>query len=119
MSSLSCPKKSQLVYRPRRPEKTPLFQIIKQHYLSWHKKRENKGTPVPRYVDQVFQKYLGCGILAKGFACAHCDGCNKTFFIAYSCKGRGICPSCNTLTMVKTAAHLVDTTSHSLSAIRD
>jgi Putative transposase/Transposase zinc-binding domain len=28
--------------------------------------------------------------------------------VAYSCKGRGVCPSCNTRRMVETAAHLCD-----------
>ncbi len=39
---------------------------------------------------------------------ARCAGCGYDFLIAYSCKGRGICPSCNTRRMVETAAHLVD-----------
>lgn len=30
------------------------------------------------------------------------------FLIAYSCKGRGVCPACNTRRMVETAAHLAD-----------
>ncbi|GAB4351696.1 MAG: hypothetical protein Kow0060_01100 [Methylohalobius crimeensis] len=49
-----------------------------------------------------------CGILAHGFARARCAGCGYDCLIAYSCKGRGICPSCNTRRMVETAAHLVD-----------
>lgn len=36
------------------------------------------------------------GILAHGFARARCDECGHDFLIAFSCKGRGICPSCNT-----------------------
>ncbi|MBK1650193.1 hypothetical protein CKO36_16715 [Rhabdochromatium marinum] len=28
--------------------------------------------------------------------------------MAFSCKGRGVCPSCNTRRMAETAAHLVD-----------
>lgn len=28
--------------------------------------------------------------------------------IAFSCRGRGVCPSCNTRRMVEVAAHLVD-----------
>ncbi|MES9855238.1 MAG: transposase zinc-binding domain-containing protein [Sedimenticola sp.] len=39
---------------------------------------------------------------------ARCDECGDDFLIAYSCKGRGICPSCNTRRMVETAAHQVD-----------
>jgi hypothetical protein len=30
------------------------------------------------------------------------------FLVTFSCKGRGLCPSCNTRRMVETAAHLVD-----------
>jgi hypothetical protein len=108
MTALSCPKQSQAVYRPRKPEKTPLFEVVKKHYTTWHKECEKNNDPVPHYIDKTFQQYLECGILAKGFACAHCDGCHKDFLIAFSCKGRGICPSCNTRAMVETAAHLVD-----------
>ena len=107
MTSLTCTKQ-QTVYRSRHPEKTALFCVIKKNYLPWRKNRENLEAPVPRYIEKVFQKYLGCGILAKGFACAHCDGCSKDFLVAFSCKGRGICPSCNQRSMVETAAHLVD-----------
>ena len=105
MSSLYCPKKSQVVYRQRRPEKTVLFEVIKKYYKTWYK---HSKEPILKYVDKEFNNYLGCGILAKGFACAHCDSCNKDFFIAFSCKGRGICPSCNTRAMVETAANLVE-----------
>ena len=105
MATLNCSKKSQSVYRQRRPEKTVLFEVVKKHYKTWHKNVEN---PVPKYVEKEFQSYLGCGILAKGFACARCEDCKQDFLIAFSCKGRGVCPSCNTRAMVATAANLID-----------
>ncbi len=40
--------------------------------------------------------------------CLRCDECGHDYFVAYSCKGRGVCPSCNTRRMVETAAHLTD-----------
>ena len=49
-----------------------------------------------------------CGIFAHGFARAWCNDCGHDYFVAYSCKGRGVCPSCNTRRMVETAAHLTD-----------
>ena len=49
-----------------------------------------------------------CGIFAHGFARAWCDDCGHDYFVAYSCKGLGVCPSCNTRRMVETAAHLTD-----------
>jgi hypothetical protein len=30
------------------------------------------------------------------FARAWCDDCGQDYFVAFSCKGRGVCPSCNT-----------------------
>ena len=36
------------------------------------------------------------------------DDCGHDYFVAYSCKGRGVCPSCNTRRMVEAAAHLAD-----------
>lgn len=100
-----CPKLSQAVYRPRRPEKSILFEVIKKHYKTW---RRNVQHPVSRYVESAFEKYLDCGNPAKGFGCAHCNCCNTNFLIAFSCKCRGLCPSCNTRTMVATAAHLTE-----------
>ena len=105
MTTLSCRKKAQSVYRQRRPEKTVLFEVIKKHYKTWKRTRDD---PVPQYVDKVFEGYLGCGILAKGFACARCEECRQDFLIALSCKGRGICPSCNAMAMCETAANLIE-----------
>jgi len=59
-------------------------------------------------VRQAFRKYLECGIFAHGFARARCDDCGHDYLVAFSCKGRGVCPSCTTRRMVETAAHLVD-----------
>ncbi|MFI5343627.1 MAG: transposase zinc-binding domain-containing protein [Chlamydiales bacterium] len=105
MRSATCSKQSQMIYRPRRPEKTVLFGLIKKHYRTW---KNNLKHPLSRYVEKTFEKYLGCGNPAKGFAWAYCNCCHTDFMIAFSCKCRGICPSCSSLTMVKTAAHLVE-----------
>jgi len=62
-------------------------------------------TP-PTYVKKAFRKYLECGIFANGFARARCDDCGHDYLVAFSCKGRGVCPSCNTRRMAEAAAHL-------------
>jgi hypothetical protein len=38
----------------------------------------------------------------------HCDGCGHDDVVAFSCKGRGFCPSCGAARMVDTAAWLCD-----------
>src|SRR5256885_14093624 len=50
----------------------------------------------------------GCGILANGFARVRCASCRAEMLVAFSCKGRGFCPSCTTRRMQGTATHLVD-----------
>ncbi len=47
-------------------------------------------------------------IFALGFARARCEDCGHDFLVAFSCKGRGVCPSCNTRRMAQTASHLTD-----------
>ena len=39
---------------------------------------------------------------------SRCGECGHDLPQAFSCKGRGVCPSCNTRRMVETAAHLAD-----------
>ncbi len=67
-----------------------------------------QGAAGPAYVEREFRRYLECGILANGFARARCAKCGHDFLIAWSCKGRGVCPACNTRRMVETAVHLAE-----------
>ena len=96
-------------YQRRRPEKTLWYRTVQSHFETWLalSTGQDDASP-PAHVEQAFRRYLECGILANGFARAHCDECGHDFMIAFSCKGRGVCPSCNTRRMAETAAHLAD-----------
>ena len=99
------------VYRRRRPERTPLYRAVQGHletYLELAREGHSDGEGVPGYVEGEFRRYLECGILAHGFARARCGECGHDFLIAFSCKGRALCPSCNARHMAEVAAHLVD-----------
>ena len=78
---------------------------VGRHWLEW---RDQAERPVPAYVEEELRGYLECGLLCFGFGRALCTGCGQGFVVAFSCKGRGICPSCNGRHMAQTAAHLVD-----------
>ena len=82
-------------YERRRPEKTPLHRVISENLESWLEWRDRGERPVPGYVEEEFRGYLECGLLCFGFARALCTGCGQGFVVAFSCKGRGVCPSCN------------------------
>jgi hypothetical protein len=49
-----------------------------------------------------------CPVSPRGPARGLCTGCGTGFVIAFSCKGQGVCPSCNGRHMAQTAAHLVN-----------
>jgi hypothetical protein len=103
----SCPAPS--LYRRRRPERTLLYRVVQTHLASWLAARDDApGGQIGRRTEREFRRYLECGILAHGFARARCAECGHDFLVAYSCKGRGVCPSCTTRRMAQTAAHLAD-----------
>ncbi len=68
----------------------------------------DEGRAGPRFVHCELQCYLDCGILAFGFARVHCSSCGKEEVVAFSCKGRGSCPSCCARRLADSAAHLCD-----------
>ncbi len=99
------------VYRPRRPTATPLYPVVQHHletFLAVAVEADPNGWGVPAWVEEDFRRYLGCGILARGFARVRCGDCGQERLLAFSCKGRGVCPSCNARRMAEVAAHLTD-----------
>jgi hypothetical protein len=66
---------SAAAYVPRRPYETVLYDIVREHLATFlvHVKR-TYASPLPKYVVDTFEQYLGCGGLAGGFLRCHCDG---------------------------------------------
>ncbi len=98
-------------YRRREPELTLLYSVVQSHlatFLADACERTEAGLGYPRFIEREFTRYLECGILAHGFARVHCDDCGHDLLVAFSCRGRAVCPSCNARRMHDTAAHLVD-----------
>lgn len=96
-------------YLRHQPEETVLYQVVQQHlesFLAHVNEQSSRG--LPRYVVREFRRYLECGVLAHGFGRAQCSTCGHEMFVAFSCKLRALCPSCNTRRMCETAANLVD-----------
>jgi hypothetical protein len=87
------------VYRPRRPESSPLYQLLQDHYerlVQVHEVRFRRlYGPLHNGVAEVVRKFLDCGILDNGFARVHCPSCRSEFLVAFSCKCRYFCPSCH------------------------
>jgi hypothetical protein len=96
-------------YQPRRPTGTILYRAVHETLETFlAHARETYAAPLPRYVERELRGYVRCGVFAHGFTRCHCDACGSDLLVAFSCKGRGICPSCAGRRMANTGAHLVD-----------
>ena len=87
------------VYRPRRPQASPLFRLVQDqlHRLQtvYDERFARDYGPWRPVVGEVTDKFLACGILEHGFARIRCDACAHEYLLAFSCKGRYFCPSCH------------------------
>jgi len=98
-------------YVRHRPETTVLYEVVQQNFhtlLAEARERSADGVGLPRFVEREFERYLACGLPCHGFARIWCPSCRHEFLVAFSCRVRGICPSCGARRMHDTAAHLVD-----------
>ena len=96
-------------YERRRPEETTLYRLVQDHLGTFLAEVEAGGVAsLPQFVKNEFDAFLECGILAHGFLRVRCAECGHEKLVAFSCKRRGICPSCGARRMAETAAWLVD-----------
>ena len=97
-------------YEPRHPSSSTLHQIVLEHFETFRAQAASlrDGDGLPRFVEQEFRDFLRCGWLAGGFARFRCAACGLDRLVAFSCKGRGFCPSCGGRRMAERAAHLVE-----------
>lgn len=98
-------------YRRREPEHTVLHELVARYgqtMLAEVRAADPEGGGLPRHVERELTEYLRCGVLAHGFARVRCTTCHEEIVVAFSCKRRGLYPSCTARRMADTAAHLVD-----------
>jgi hypothetical protein len=85
-------------YSRRTPEKSALYKIVYNFHeklgQDWEAKFQHDFGLHRKIVKDTFKSYLNCGILSFGAARAYCSDCKHSELIAFSCKCRGVCPSC-------------------------
>lgn len=99
-------------YRRRQPEETPLYRIVyhgrDELARVWEERFQTTYGVLRDEVLETFDEYLDCGLLQHGAARVYCDTCKHSLLVAFSCKKRGLCPSCNAKRAVKFGEHLYD-----------
>lgn len=95
------------MYATQRISKKILKEVISSFYQEalFGLDEERK---LPHFIKNEFSSYLDCGEFKNGAVRLHCKACNHNQFLPFSCKKRGICPSCSSRKMHSTAANLVD-----------
>jgi len=86
------------VYEPRNARASSLYALVEDYYEEFervyddrYQQQYGRWRPV---VGEVMRKYLQCGDLHRGFARLGCNACRYQAILAYSCKCRLFCPSC-------------------------
>jgi hypothetical protein len=86
------------VYRPRKPRDSPLYQLVERHLEEllrvWPERFARQHGPLRPVVERVLREFLRCGLLEHGFARLWCPECRRSVLVAFSCRGRSFCPSC-------------------------
>ena len=100
-------------YERHRPEQTALYRLVQQHAATFFVQAEGAARiDQLQFVEDEFDTFLECGILAHGFLCVRCRDFGHDKLFAHSCKGRGSRPSRGDQRMAQMAAHLIDHVIH-------
>lgn len=85
--------------RRRAPEASTLHEAFRRGWPS-------VSGLLPRHLQEEASRFLACGDVRFGFVEVACASCDDARLVAFSCKGRGWCPSCTTRRALDTGAHL-------------
>ena len=85
-------------YRPRHPECSAFYQLFENHFDSYvrcyEERFESSTGPLRPVVVRSVEEFLGCGRLQGGFARIRCPKCHAEHLLAFSCRTRNFCSSC-------------------------
>lgn len=85
-----------ILYVRRHPERTSLYEVVRDNLETLHGAIADGALDVrlAKHQKHELEAYLDCGLLCRGFARLRCGACKESRLVAFSCKGRGFCPSC-------------------------
>lgn len=85
-------------YRARDPRRAVLNRIVLDNlpeFKLWLREPpDRKPRPHPAAITAM-EKYVECGDMRFGAVRYLCPDCGHDIFVAFSCKQRGLCPSCD------------------------
>jgi hypothetical protein len=83
--------------------------VVRENLLTLYAASEQGfASALPKFVKEELEGFVNCGLLCRGFALLACPTCSEQKLAAFSCKGRGFCPSCLGRRMAETSANLME-----------
>ncbi|MCX5789719.1 MAG: transposase zinc-binding domain-containing protein [Elusimicrobia bacterium] len=95
-------------YRPRNAQANPLYRLLQDNLEEYLARGDRDSTFHPAVAEQSFRAFLECGVPRFGMVRFRCPSCKEDLFVAFSCKRRGACSSCDAKRAAVTAAHALD-----------
>ncbi len=100
------------VYRPREPLESDFHRLVREHFDDFQAVYDQRFArkfgfwrPI---IGKTVDQFLRCGDLREGFARVRCPDCRHEFFVAFSCKQRCICPSCDQKRALLLGIHIAE-----------
>lgn len=85
-------------YRRRNPEQSSFYQCLESYWEEFKEScsyfHEKDYGPLRAVVERTVARFLECGIFRHGFARVRYAECHHEHLMAFSCKTRYSCPSC-------------------------
>ena len=102
-------------YRPR-PAHNPLKDIVEDHgeelFGVWDDRFFKQHGPLHKRTKKLFEDFVRCGDLCFGFLRLRCQNpdcaTKRELLVGFSCKTRGLCPSCGQRRSIEWAARMVE-----------
>ena len=99
--------------RPRVYEKHDAFaqalhRVVRENLATFYAAMEEGWqAELPKFLRAEFDRYLDCSVLQRGFAHLACEDCGLPRLVAFTCAGRGFCPTCLGRRMNQTTHNLL------------
>ena len=72
-------------YQRRRPEDGVLYQVVQEYVETFFADvQAQTGSELPQFIRDEFDRFLECGILARGFLRLRCGECGHEKLVAFS-----------------------------------
>lgn len=97
-----------VAYVPRQTATSDLRRIVAEHLPVFLERTEHDGVGLPGFVASELSGLLHCGDFEHGFVRLCCTRCGDELRVPFSCKGRGVCPSCIGRRMCETTSNWLD-----------